>query len=187
MRSSRIFAVGVLLAIAGGTAAAVGSTAVKLPAPARVDCGDSGVVGAGFTVYACVSGAGGTKYAHSAELLVVRANGSYRGYRDAFSQADLVRKSATGEVVAAHNDAIVRVTASALTTLVDERRLDRLFPGSPGLAGIDALTVDSSGDIFLRANYYEGHLDGCGNVRAELTVAGRLKLLWPSAAGLTCG
>jgi hypothetical protein len=187
VRSSRIFAVGVLLAIAGCTAPADGSTAGKLPAPAKVDCGNSGVMGAGFTVYSCESGAGGTKYAHPAELLVVRPNGSYTGYPDAFSQSNLVSKSDTGEVVAAHNDAIVRVTASALTTLVDERRLDRLFPGSPDLAGIDALTVDSSGDIFLRANYYAAQRHGCGNVRVELTAAGRLKLLWRSPAGLTCG
>jgi hypothetical protein len=79
------------------------------------------------------------------------------------------------------------VTASALTTLVDRRRLDRLFPGSPSLAAIDALTVDSSRDVFLHANYYAAHRDGCGNVRAELTAAGRLKVLRRSAAGLTCG
>jgi hypothetical protein len=145
------------------------------------------VTGAGFTVYSCASGAGGTKHAHPAELLVVRTDGGYAGYRDAFSQSNLVYKSATGEVVAAHNDAIVRVTASALTTLVDEGRLDRLFPGSPGLAGIDALTVDPAGDIYLRGNYYAARRHGCGNVRAELTAENHLKLLWRSAVGLTCG
>jgi hypothetical protein len=145
------------------------------------------VVGAGFTVYSCASGAGATKYAHPAELLVVRTDGGYAGYPDSFSQLNLVRRSASGEVVAAHNDAIVRVTASGLTTLVGERRLDRLFSGSPGLAGIDALTVDSSGDIFVRANYYAAHRHGCGNVRLKLTAENHLRLLWRSAAGLTCG
>lgn len=109
------------------------STEARLPAPARVDCGDSGVVGAGFSVYACASGAGGTKYAHPAELLVVRANGSYTGYPNTFSQTDLVKKTATRGVVASHNNSIVQVTASALTTILSERRFDRLAPGSPHL------------------------------------------------------
>jgi hypothetical protein len=187
MKRLRIVAATVLLGLAGGgTALADGSTSGKLPPPARVDCGDSGVVGAGFTVYACDSGAGGTKYAHWPELLVVRSNGSYKGYRDAFSQADIMRKLASGEVIASHNDAVVRVTASALTTLVGERRLG-LVPGGPRLGSIDALTVDSSGDVFLRANYYARNRHGCENARWELTAAGRLRLLWRSKTGLTCG
>jgi hypothetical protein len=184
MRSAQVLALTVLVAIAGGTAPA---EAGRLPPPARVDCGDSGVAGAGFTVYGCASGAGGTRYAHPAELLVVRTNGSYTGYRDTISQPNLVSKSSTGEVAAAHNDAIVRVTAYALTTLVSERRLERLIPGSPQLSAMNALTVDSSGDIFVRANYYATHRHGCGNVRAELTAAGRLRLLWRSRTGLVCG
>lgn len=175
-----------LLALAGGTAVADASTARKLPPPARVDCGDSGVAGAGFTVYACDSGAGGTKYAHGPELLVVRTNGSYKSYRDAFSQADIMRKLPNGEVIASHNDAVVQVTASALKTLVGERQLG-LVPGNPRLGYINALTVDSAGDIFLRANYYARNRRGCENARWELTAAGQLKLLWRSKTGLTCG
>jgi hypothetical protein len=187
MRAFRILTATGLLLLGAGGAAAAGAIAGKLPAPARVACGDSGVAGTGFTVYACASGAGGTKYSHPPELLVVRTDGSYTGYPDTFSQADLTVKSHAGDVIASHNDSIVRVTASALTTLVGERRLDRLFPGSPRLAAINALTVDSSGDIFLRANYYAPNRHGCGNVHSELTAAGRLKLLWRSTTGLTCG
>jgi len=73
-----------------------------------------------------------TKYAHPAELLVLRANGTYTGYHDSISEPNRMARSTTGEVVAAHNDSIVRVTASALTTLVSQRQLDQLFPGAPG-------------------------------------------------------
>lgn len=188
MRGFRVLALTAVLALVGGGAALAdgGSTAGKLPPPARVGCGDSGVVGAGFTVFVCGSGAGGTEYAHWAELLVVRSNGSYKGYRDAFSQADQVKTMANGEVIASHNDAVVRVTASTLTTLVSERRLG-LVPGSLRLGFVNALTVDSSGDIFLRANYYARNRHGCENARWELPAAGRLKLLWRSTTGLTCG
>jgi hypothetical protein len=188
MRALRILsATAVVLVIAGGFAAADGGAAGKLPAPARVACGNSGVAGIGFTVYACASGAGRTKYSHPAELLVVRAGGDYMGYPDTFSQADLMVKAPAGEVIASHNDSIVRVTASALQILVDERRLDRLFPGSRHLVAINDLAVNSSGDIFLRANFYAGNRQGCENARAEITAARRLKLLWRSATGLICG
>jgi hypothetical protein len=187
MRRFGILAWMAVLTLAGvNTADAGGGTSGKLPPPARVDCGNSGVVGAGFTVYVCSSGAGGTKYAHWPEMLVVLSDGSYKGYRDAFSQADLVRTMADGEVIASHNDEVVRVTAAALMTLVSERRL-RHVAGSRRIGSIDALAVDSSGDIFLRANYYARNRHGCENARWELTAAGRLKLLWRSKRGLTCG
>lgn len=186
MRGFRILAVTVPLALAGGTTFAAASAAGGLPPPARIDCGDSGVAGAGFTVYGCASGAGGTKYAHGAELLVVRTNGSYEGYRNAFSQADKIRKLADGEVIASHNDAVVQVSADALKTLVSERQLERV-PGSPRIGYITALTADSAGDIFLRANYWARNRHGCENVRWELTAAGRLTRLWRSKTGLTCG
>ena len=183
---SLAFAFAFAFASVSAAASTAARTAGKLPPPARVDCGDSGVAGIGFTVYVCSSGAGGTRYAHWPELLVVRSNGSYRGYRDAFSQDDLVRKLAGGEVIASHNNSIVRVTASALRTLVSERQLSRV-PDSQHMGSIDALSVDSTGDIFLRANYYARDRHGCENARWELTAAGRLRLLWRSKAGLTCG
>jgi hypothetical protein len=185
MRGFCMLVLTALLSLAGGTAVADANKAGKLPPPARVGCGDSGVAGAGFTVYACESGAGGTKYAHWPELLVVRTNGSYRGYRDAFSQAEILRKLANGEVVATHNNAVVQVTASGLGTLVGERQLD--LPGSPRLGYIDSLTVDSAGDIFLRANYYARNRHGCENARWERKTAGHLTLRWRSKTGLTCG
>lgn len=185
MAAFRLLAMAVLLLAAAAGPADAGAKA-RLPAPLAADCG-SGVTGIGFTAYACGSGAGGTKYAHLAELVVLRTNGSYTGYRDSISEPDLRARSTTGEVVAAHNDAIVQVTASALKTLVSQRRLDQLFPGSPGLAAINALTVTASGAVLFRANYYAPHKHGCGNIRAELTAGGRVKVLWRSATGLICG
>ena len=176
----------IIAALACGAASADASTARKLPPPARVGCGDSGVAGVGFTVFVCASGAGGTQYAHWPELLVVRADGSYKGYRDAFSQDDLVRKLAGGRLIASHNNEVVEVTAFALKPLIRTRQLT-IVAGGPRLGSIDRLTVDSSGDIFLLANYYARHRHGCEYGRWELTAAGRLKLLWRSKTGLTCG
>jgi hypothetical protein len=177
----------VILALAFPLAAgyAEESSTSKLPPPARVACGEAGVSGSGFSVYICSSGAGGTKYAHGPELLVVRKDGRYKGYRDAFSQADIVRKLASGEIIASHNNEIVEVTASALRTLVDERRLSRVRD-STRMGYITALSVDSSGDIFVRANYWADNRHGCENARWELSAGNRLKLLWRSKTGLTC-
>jgi len=187
MRRLSAIAVSVVLALSLGGVLVTQSSAGRLPPPARADCGRAGVAGAGFTVYECGSGGGGTRYSHPAELLVVRTDGSYTGYPDAFSQANLVRRSAAGEIVAAYNDSIVRIRSFALTTLVDQHRLKRLYPGNVGLAAINALTVNSAGDIFLRANYYASHRRGCANVRAERTAAGRVLVLGRSATGETCG
>jgi hypothetical protein len=187
MRALRIAAAVTVLMLGSGGAAAARNKAGGLPAPARVDCGNSGVVGTGFTVYACDSGAGATKYSHPAQLLVVRTNGSYKGYPDAFSQADLIVNSNTGAVIATHNNSIVRVSASGLTTLANQRQLNRLLPGSARLLAIEDLTADSSDDIVFRANFYAGHRHGCENVRGELKATKRVKLLWRSATGLTCG
>ncbi len=85
----------------------------RFPAALVADCG-SGVIGIGFTAYGCGSGGGRTKYAHPAELLVLRADGSYTGYRDSISEPNLMARSTTGEVVAAHNNSLVVVTVSAL-------------------------------------------------------------------------
>jgi hypothetical protein len=172
-----------LLAVA---ASANAGTQARLPAPLAADCG-SGVTGAGFTAYPCGDGDGGTKYAHPSELLVLRTNGRYAGFHDSISEPNLMARSTTGEVVAAHNDAIVRVTASALKTLVSQRQLDELFPGSPGLAAINAITVTAPGAVLFRVNYYASHKHGCGNILAELTASGRVKVLWRSATGLICG
>ncbi len=185
MAGFRNLALAVLLLVAAAAPADAG-TKGRLPAPLAADCG-SGVTGIGFTAYGCGSGGGGTKYAHPAELLVLRANGSYTGYHDSISEPNLMARSTTGEVVAAHNDSLVQVTALALTTLVSQRQLDQLFPGSPGLAAINGLAVTASGAVLFRANYYAPHKHGCGNIRAGLTVGGRVKGLWRSATGLICG
>jgi len=185
MAGLRTLALAVLLCLAVAAPANAGSRG-RLPAPLAADCG-SGVTGAGFIAYACSDGDGGTKYSHPSELLVLSTNGRYKGYHDTVSEPNLIARSTTGEVVAAHNDAIVRVSASAVRTLVGQRQLDQLFPGSPGLAAINAITVTASGAVLFRANYYAGHKHDCGNIRAELTASGRVKVLWRSATGLICG
>ena len=176
----------VVLLLAAGAGPADAGTKGRLPAPLAADCGP-GVTGIGFTAYACSDGDGGTKYAHPSELLVLRTNGSYTGYRDSISEPNRMARSTIGEVVAAHNHSIVQVTASALKILVSQRQLDQLFPGSPGLVAVNALTVTASGAVVFRANYYAPHKHGCGNIRAELTAGGRVKVLWRSATGLICG
>lgn len=185
MAGIRTVALAVLLVAAVAAPADAGANG-GLPAPLAADCG-SGVTGTGFTAYACSDGDGGTKYSHPSELLVQRTNGSYTGYRDSISEPNLMARSTTGEVVAAHNDSIVQVTASALKTLVSQRRLDQLFPGSLGLVAINAITVTAPGAVLLRVNYYAPHKRGCGNIRAELTTGGLVKVLWRSTTGLICG
>lgn len=185
MTGRRIVAlVGVLVAVVVGSADA--STRGRLPAPLAADCG-SGVAGIGFTAYACTDGGGGTKYAHPSELLVLRADGSYRGYRNSISEPNLMARSTNGGVVAAHNESIVQVTASALRTLISQGRLDQLLPRSPGLVAINAVSVRSSGAVLFCANYYAPHRHGCVNIRAELTADGQLRVLSRSATGLICG
>jgi hypothetical protein len=162
-------------------------SAGRLPAPAAVDCDAWGVRGHGFTAFSCLSGAGGTKYSHPNELLVVRDNGSFSGYPSNVGEQDLLARSTTGDVVAAHTFSIVQVTSSHITTLVSERALDRLFPGTIGVAAINGLAVGPSGDVFVAVNYYAGNRHGCGNAIAERTETGQLKTLWRSATGFTCG
>ncbi len=118
---------------------------------------------------------------------MLQADGRYEGYRDSISEPNLIAASSDGEVVAAHNDAIVKVAASKLTTLVSQLKLDQLVPGSTGLAGIDALSVTASGAVVFRINYYAPNKHGCGNIRAELTATGRVTAVRRSATGLICG
>jgi hypothetical protein len=157
------------------------------PAPAAVNCGGWGAGGTGFTAFSCLSGAAGTRYSHPNELLVVRGDGSFSSYPTDVGQEDLLASSASGEVVAAHNFSIVQVTASAITTLASERELDRLFPGAPGVAAVNGLAVERSGGVFVAPDYYTRARHGCGEVIAERTTTGQLKVLWRSGAGLTCG
>lgn len=159
----------------------------RLPAPAAVSCEGWGAEGPGFTAFSCLSGAGGTRYSHPAELLVVRSDGSFSGYQTDVGEQDVLARSATGKVVVAHNFSIVQVTASAIITLVTERELDRLFPRTVGVAAINGLAVDRSGDIFVSVNYYASDRHGCGNVIAERKATGQLKSLWRSGSGAICG
>jgi hypothetical protein len=171
-----------VLAVAPAGAGAAG----RLPGPLAADCG-SGTSGIGFTAYSCIGGGAGTRYAHSAELLVVRSSGAYTGFQDSISEPNLMVRSTAGEVVAAHNDSIVRVTDTGLKPLVSKRQLVRLLPGSPGVAAIDRLAVTASGAVFFRANDYAPHDRGCANIRAEQVSGGYVRVLQRSAVGLTCG
>jgi hypothetical protein len=143
-----------------------------------VSCG-SNASGSGFTAFFCDSGAG-----HPKRLLVLRETGTTETY-PAFSGGALA--SAGEEVVAARDYAVVRVMSHRLQTVASSEALDRFFPDTVGVAGINGLAVDRSGDVFVVANYYAGHRHGCGNAIGELTATGQLKPLWRSATGRICG
>lgn len=158
----------------------------RLPAQAATDCG-WGVPGAGFIAYGCSSGGARTKHPHSAELLVVRDDHGYHGYHDTISEPNLIAGAPSGEVVAAQNDAIVRVTATGLRVLAGKGALERLFPDAIGIAAINAIAIDSAGRVVVAVNYYARNRHGCANAIAELTPIRQLKVLWRSGAGRTCG
>jgi hypothetical protein len=159
----------------------------KLLATASAGCAAAGVAGSGFVAYACMSGGARSGHSHPAELLVVHSDGSYKGYPDHFSQAELMTRSARTGVLAAHNDAIVQVTATGLRTLLSATRIARLAPGAGAIAAIDSLRVSRAGDILVRVNYHASARHGCENVSAELTARHRLVVLSRSRSGLVCG
>lgn len=158
----------------------------RLPAPAAVDCGNEEAVGRGFVAFSCESGGGDTRYGHPKELLVVRADGSFLAYRT-YGQWNQIAASPAGEVVAAHNGSIVRVTASRITALVSRGAIEGLVAGK--LVGdVLELAVERGGSVYVAIDYYAGvPQGGCGDVVAELTASGKLVTLWRSPTGLTCG
>jgi hypothetical protein len=151
----------------------------SVPAVAAVNCG-SGVPGRDFHVFACFSGGG-----HPKELLVVRKDGSsvaYPGFRvGEFTVGD-------GEVVAAYDVNLVRVTSRRLVSLVTTAELARaLHIRSIAIADIYAPTVDARGDIYFVASM--SSRSGCQNRILERTAGGAIHQIWASSTSRsnTCG
>jgi hypothetical protein len=61
-----------------------------------------------------------------------------------------------------------------------------LFSNSYGVAGVNGLSVDQHGDIFVVASLYI-RKEGCAAVILERAASGTLEKLWTSAAGQVCG
>jgi|GEM_PF-6522237 hypothetical protein len=148
-------------------------------AAASVNCSDV-TVGAGFLAFVCDSGGGAVGEGHPKELLVVRANGSTKAY-PAWRGGLLA--AGHGEVIAAHNDSLVRVTSQAITTLVSDHQLDSLVSDASGVAEINGITISHRGDIFMTADLYR-HGGGCGAVIVERAASGTLEKLWSAASRL---
>ena len=149
---------------------------------ASIGCGDL-AEGYGFAAFVCDSGGGATAFGHPKELLVVRSNGSSAAY-PAYGGQELA--AGDGEVVAVHNDAVVRVGSHGISTLVSDRELDGLFTDRSSVAAINSLAVDRHGDVFLEADLYRAHKFGCRAVILERAATGALHTLW-NATGGVCG
>ena len=132
-----------------------------------VSCGPS-ASGSGFTAFFCFSGAG-----HPKRLLVLRGNGTTEAY-PAFSGGALA--SAGGEVVAARDDAVVRVMSHGLQTVASTAALDRLVRES-NILSVIGLALSRTGNIFLTTDQISHK--GCTATISELSSSGaRLQVLW---------
>jgi hypothetical protein len=151
--------------------------------PASVDCSDP-TAAPGFTAFVCASGGAAVGYGHPNELLVVRDNGSTTGY-PTIGGAEGALVEANGEVVAVHSYAVVRVTSKALTTLVSEGQLNRLFPNSLGVLAINGVAVGPAGDVFLVPDVLRRGA-GCLAAIIERSSSGALRKLWSSQPSGFC-
>jgi hypothetical protein len=149
---------------------------------ASISCADI-TEGRGFAAFVCDSGGGATAFGHPKELLVVRSNGSTAAY-PAYEDGPIA--AGDGEVVAGYDYEVVRVTSDGISALVSTRELVGLFSNSYGVAGVNGLSVDQHGDIFVVASLYI-RKEGCAAVILERAASGTLEKLWTSAAGQVCG
>jgi hypothetical protein len=93
-----------------------------------------------------------------------------------------------GEVVAAHDVDLVRVTASRLVALVTKGGLARaLRVRSSAIAGIHSPTVDAHGDIYFVASILSR--SGCQSRPLERTTGAAIDQIWASSVSRknTCG
>jgi hypothetical protein len=133
---------------------------------ALVNCGPS-ASGPGFTVFICFSGAG-----HPKELLVLRDNGTTGAY-PAFRLGAIT--SANGEVLAARNDAVVRVMSHGLTTIASSQTLDGLVSGTT-IIDIGEIAFSNDRNIFLTTD--QESRKGCTATISEILSSGRVERLW---------
>ena len=134
------------------------------------DCG-TGVAGPRFHAFACESG-----LRHPRQLLVVRSDGSaanYRAYRPTkFAVGD-------GDVIAAYDDSLVRVTASRLVPLLTYHELSRALH-TRLIWGILGPTVDARGDIYFVASIENMSRSGCQSLILDRTAGGVIRQIWAS-------
>jgi hypothetical protein len=144
------------------------------------ECG-SGVSGPGFQVFACMSGGAHAGHAHPKELLVVRNDGSsvayaaYGGF--GFAVGD-------GEVVAVHDDNLVRVTSSRLVPLVTHDELAsalHIQTKTLLIMGFGRLRVDARGDIDFFASTLIRGRHGCQSRYFERLTGGRIRQIRASS------
>lgn len=137
-------------------------------------CG-SGVSGPGFHVFACMSGGARAGHPHPKELLVVRDDGSsvaypaYGGF--GFAAGD-------GEVVAVHNDTLVRVTGRRLVPLVTRDDLASVLhmpPQAVLIMGFGRLRVDARGDLSFFASTLIRGRHGCQSRHFERAASGTIR------------
>jgi hypothetical protein len=165
-------ALGAALAVRSSSGGAGATVASRHPNSALADCAE-GVPGLGFQVFACMSGGDGTGYPHPKELLVVRSDGSkvaYPAYR--------VGKPAVGdgEVVAAYNDDLVRVTSSRVVPLLTTGELAQaLDVRRSSIDDIYAPRVDGRGDIYFQASVAIVGRSGCQNRVFERAPGGAIR------------
>ncbi|HUC13796.1 MAG TPA: hypothetical protein VMS00_05025 [Acidimicrobiales bacterium] len=133
---------------------------------ALVSCGPS-ASGPGFTVFLCFSGAG-----HPKELLVLRDNGTTEAY-PAFHLGAIT--SANGEVLAARNDAVVRVMSHGLKTIASSQALDGLVSGTT-IIDIGEIAFTNDRNIFLTTD--QENRKGCTATISEISSSGRVQRLW---------
>ena len=133
---------------------------------ALVSCGPN-ASGPGFTVFLCFSGAG-----HPKELLVLRDNGTTEAY-PAFRLGAIT--SANGEVVAARNDAVVRVMSHGLTTIASSQTLNGLVSGTT-IIDIGEIAFSNPRNIFLTTD--QENRKGCTATISEILSGGRVQRLW---------
>jgi hypothetical protein len=147
---------------------------------ALADC--TVAAGTGFLAFGCESGGAAVGQPHPKELLVVRSNGSTKAYHTIGGEQDFLTVG-DGQVIAVHSYSVVRVTSRTITTLVSERQLAHFFRGARVVAGINGITVNSTGDVYLTAGVYLPKR-GCGALIVERTTTGALRKLWSATSTL---
>lgn len=129
--------------------------------------------GLGFTAFICFRGAG------PKELLVLRDNGTTTAY-PAFNIGPIA--SANGKVVAARNNAVVRIMSHGLETIASSQTLDGLVSGT-SILEVDGIAFSSASNIFSSTSNIFLSTDqidrkGCTATISEISSSGRVQRLW---------
>jgi hypothetical protein len=150
----------------------VSDTSNRVPRVAwqAVDCG-IGVAGPGFHAFACESG-----LRHPKQLLVVRSDGSAATYP---AHGHMEFAVGRGDVIAAYDDNLVRVTSSRLVPLLTHDELLRALH-TRLIWGILAPAVDAHGDIYFVASIENMSRSGCQSLILDRTTGGTVRRIWAS-------